>query len=127
MEGFYKVTPDRGLSFITATFFNPITKEIRTECTRDYDYADCSHDNENLYRMPVDLEVQTLYYRYIGYITIGDQVEVYKGRKVPIGTKGTVVRRYPVQDRYNRWVADYVELDNGEKTNVLNCRYAEGD
>lgn len=127
MEGFYKVVPNNGGTYITAVFFNPTTKEIRDKCVRDYDYSDCSRDNDELYYMPVNQEVRRQYLRFIGYIQEGDLIRVFKGRKVPIGTIARVERRYPIYDRYRRHVADYVQLDNGMTTNVLNCEYAEAD
>ena len=45
----YKVSPNDGGTFITADFFNPITGEEKNLCIRDYDYADCSRDNDELY------------------------------------------------------------------------------
>ena len=50
--------PDRvksGGSYVTAEFYNPTTGETRSECVRDYDYGDCSRDNDELYNMPFNM------------------------------------------------------------------------
>lgn len=119
---FYKVKQEGG-TFIVATFFNPITKEVKTECVRDYDYADGSRDNDELYYMPIDEMVERIFKRDIlGLIQIGDRVEVVKGRKLPIGTIGTVAKVYDWRDRYGRKQATYAVLEDGQKTNVNNLR-----
>ena len=48
MEGFFKVKQSGG-SYVVAVFYNPYTGETRSECVRDYDYGDCSRDNDELY------------------------------------------------------------------------------
>jgi len=98
MEGFFKVDQSGG-SYVTAEFYNPTTGETRSECVRDYDYGDCSRDNDELYNMPIDKEVRTLWLHSRGQILAGDTVEVVKGRKVPRGTIATVksIRPYRLQ------------------------------
>ena len=102
MEGFFKVKQSGG-SYVVAVFYNPYTGETRSECVRDYDYGDCSRDNDELY-------------------LAGDTVEVFKGRKVPKGTIATVKSIRPYYDRYGRWVADYAYFTDGQRTNIENCR-----
>ena len=125
MDGFKKVAQDGG-TYVVATFYNPETKEVKTKCVRDYDYADCSRDDDDLYCMPIDEQACRDYKHYCGMILQDDLVEVVKGRKVPIGTQGRVVKIRQVNDRYGRWVADYVDLDNGYSTNVANCKMIGG-
>ena len=84
MEGFFKVKQSGG-SYVVAVFYNPYTGETRSECVRDYDYGDCSRDNDELYNMPIDEEVRSLWLHSQGQILAGDTVEVFKGRKVPRG------------------------------------------
>lgn len=119
-QGFFKVHEGGG-SFVTATFFNPETKEYFTACVRDYDYADGSRDNDELYYMPINENARREWLHYNGVILPGDVVKVVKGRKVPIGTTGTVINKKPYFDRYGRQVATYVYLDNGQRTNENNC------
>lgn len=121
---FYKVSQSGG-SYVVGTFFNPVTKEEKTETLRDYDYCDCSRDNEALYVMPINEEAKKLWMRFNGILTEGDTVKVVKGRKVRIGTVAVVVKIRPVYDRYGRWVADYAVLSTGEQTSISNCEIFE--
>ena len=120
---------EAGGTYVTALFWNPDTKETKSVCVRDYDYADCSRDNDELYHMAINEEMRKSYYAYVahsvGRAVEGDLVEVYKGRKVPKGTRGIVVNIKAITDRYGRWVADYVYLDNGYKTNMDNCKLVQ--
>ena len=50
---FYKVRQEGG-SYVVATLYNPITKESKTICVRDYDYFDCSRDNDKIYYMDIN-------------------------------------------------------------------------
>ena len=84
-EGFYKVSQSGG-TYVTATFFNPCTLEEYSKCVRDYDYADCSRDDDELYYMDIDKNAERAWKHHNGEILWGDEVKVVKGRKVPIGT-----------------------------------------
>ena len=79
MEGFFKVNQSGG-SYVTAEFYNPTTGETRSECVRDYDYGDCSRDNDELYNMPIDKEVRTLWLAHalleVAYAQQGGLVDV---------------------------------------------------
>ena len=119
-EGFYKVFQSGG-SYVTADFFNPTTKEEYSVCVRDYDYFDCSRDNDELYHMEINEDVEKEWRHFKGEILVGDVVKVVKGRKIPHGTIGTVKAIYPYKDCYNRWIADYVYFVEGGKTNIQNC------
>lgn len=116
----YKVNQD-GYSYITAMLFNPVTKEHKTVCVRDYDYADGSRDNEEVYNMPIEEEAVKAWNRHLGIISVGDTIKVVKGRKVKIGTIAEVVDMYDWKDRYGRAQTRYAVLDTGEKTSVTNC------
>ena len=120
-NGFFKVEQSGG-SFITATFFNPETKEEFSQCVADADEP--RRDDWELYKMDIDKDAKRAWKRHHGVLQVGDVVEVFKGRKVPIGTKGIIKGERFVRDRYGRCVALYVVLDNGYSTNVDNCRYA---
>ncbi len=120
MEGFYKVSESGG-TFVTGIFYNPETKEERHEVLRDYDYSDGSRDNDELYYMQINKKVRWQWLHAKGVIQTGDTVKVVKGRKVPIGTVAKVTDKKPFYDRYRRWQADYLYLDNGMKTNCNNC------
>ena len=121
LDGFKKIRQNGG-TYVTATFWNEITGEVKTLCVRDYDYDDCSRDIDELYYMPVDEEAEKKHGHTIGCLYAGDTVEVFKGRKVPVGTIAEIEKIYAVKDRYGRWVADYALLSNGMRTNIDNCR-----
>ena len=119
---FYKVAQSGG-SFVVATLFNPITYEADSVVVRDYEYGDCSRDNDEVYDMPIDKEVWKIWQHHLGHIVPGDTVEVVKGRKIPIGYTGKVKQIKPIYDRYDRWVADYVYFEEyGKKTNITNVK-----
>lgn len=118
---FYKVEQSGG-TFVTGTFFNPVTKEEKREVLRDYDYADCSRDNDELYFLPIDKEVQKVWMHHHGQIVAGDTVEVVKGRKLPIGYKGIVKEIKPFRDKYGRTQCHYAYFTDGSKTNIDNCK-----
>lgn len=119
-EGFFKVCQSGG-SYVVATFFNPETCEEITKCVRDYDYADCSRDDDELYYMPIDQAARRAYFRHCGYIQEGDLVRVVKGRKVPIGTEAVVTEIRHWRDAYGRIQTVYAYLDNGMRTSIDNC------
>ena len=119
-EGYFKVAESGG-TFVVGTFFNPVTKDSYTEVLRDYDYADGSRDNDELYYMEINEEARRAWKHCNGQILEGDMVMVCKGRKVPIGTHGIVKRIVPYKDRYGRIQAYYAYLDNDIKVNVDNC------
>ena len=118
---FYKVSHNGG-TYVTGLFFNPVTRETRLERLRDYDYDDCRNDNDELYYMPINEEAARLYRRHIGLVEAGDLVEVVKGRKMPIGYVGRVVRVYDWKDCYGRVQATYAVFEDGQKTSVWNCK-----
>lgn len=117
---FYKVGQSGG-GYIVAYFYNPVTQETKTACVRDYDYFDCSRDNDALYNMPIDKEAAELYRKHNGVIAAGDIVKVVKGRKIKVGTIAKVKRVFDYCDCYGRAVARYAVFEDGQKTNVNNC------
>ena len=118
---FYKVNQTGG-TYVTALFFNPVTRETKSVLARDYDYSDCSRDNDEVYYMPIDREAAEIYRKHIGIVAAGDTVEVIKGRKVPLGTVAKVARVYDWRDCYGRVRATYAVFEDGQKTSVYNCR-----
>ena len=122
-DGFFKVGQSGG-TFVVATFYNPMTDEEFTKCVRDYEYADCSRDDDDLYYMDIVDESHPAYRKYMhkhGHFLPGDTVFVYKGRKIPVGYSGKVAKIRAIKDRYGRWVADYVVFEDGQQTNKENC------
>lgn len=126
-EGFYLVSTD-GFSVTYGVFFNPTTKERFTK--RIWDNDDWRVENEAevqaLRMLPRPTEaVMKAYYRFIGEIQVGDLVEVYKGRKIPKGYRGVVVKIWNWRDQYGRSQTTYVNFPDGQKTNIANCRLVE--
>ena len=126
-EGFYLVNTD-GFSVTYGTFFNPTTKERFTK--RIWDNDDWRVENEPevqaLRALPYASEaVMRAYYRFIGKIQVGDLVEVYKGRKIPKGYRGEVVKIWTWYDQYRRPQTTYVVFPDGQKTSISNCRLVE--
>ena len=119
---FYKVHTS-GYSLTIATFYNPITKESFSKKIWDIDDDRLlwDEDIQELYNMPIDKEVQRMYYHHDGKILDGDIVKVVKGRKIPIGYIGKVEKIKPFYDKYKRWQADYIYFVDGKKTNINNC------
>ena len=115
-----KISQEGG-SYITARFFNIETLEEAGFTVRDYDYADCRNDDDDLYYMTIDFEAIKKYKRSRGIIQEGDRVMIVKGRKFPAGTVKTVRKIYPFKDRYGRWIADYAYFTDGTKCNIENC------
>ena len=102
MTGFYKVA-ESGRTLVTGIFYNPETKEERFETLRDYDYSDCSRDNDELYYMLINEKVRWQWNRDRSIIQKGNEIKVAKGRKVLIGTVSKVIDIKPFYDKYNRW------------------------
>ena len=121
---FYKVAQTNG-SYVVAVFFNPITNEVKRELVRDYDYSDCSRDNDELYYMEIDKEAERAWLHFNGDILVGDTVEVIKGRTLEHGFQGTVRKVCDFKDRYGRYVATYLYFEDGGKINKDNCKLIE--
>lgn len=117
----FKKIMQTGGTYVVATFYDPETKETMTKCVRDYDYSDCSRDDDELYYMPIDDEALRMYRHDNGIISIGDTVKVVKGRTIEHGFIGKVTNIRPCTDKYGRWLADYVYFDDGRKININNC------
>jgi len=120
MDGFKKVAQTGG-SYVVATFYNPDTNEVKTKCVRDYDYADCSRDDDELYNMPIDEDAKVAYCHSLGVILVGDMARVVKGRTIEHGFVGEVIDKRDYKDRYGRFVAEYIYFNDGRKININNC------
>ena len=75
------------------------------------------------YRMATKEEKQ-LYYMKKGHLFKGQEVEIVKGRKLPIGSKHIIKSfyRYNVAGTYGHCYTDYVVFEDGTKTDVMNIR-----
>ena len=117
---FYKVSHTGG-TYVTGMFFNPVTGEEKSELLRDYDYSDCSRDNDELYYMPIDEEVRTAWLHTRGVILVRDQAKVVKSRTIEHGFVGTIRAIHDFTDRYGRTQATYLYFTDGRKINKNNC------
>ena len=124
-NGFYKVGENNG-GVCVGYFFNPDTKESFSKITWDIDrpYINDYEEIEILRYLPINEDVKKIWKRHNEILQEGDRIEVYKGRKVPKGTIAVITAIKPFYDKYHRWQCDYAYLDNGMKTNILNCKYA---
>ena len=118
-ENGWRKIGQHGGSFVVAKLFNILTGDEDSVVVRDYDYSDCSRDNDYWYDMPVDKDAQQMYNRKHFIITEGDTVMVIKGRKLPHGHVGIVTKIREIR-RYGRWVANYVCFSDGKQTNIEN-------
>ncbi len=118
-NGFFKVSHEGG-SLVTANFYNPETKETIHKVVRDYDYSDCSRDDDELYNMPINEEIKKIWLHDRGIIQVGDRVKVVKGRTLPHGSVLTVRAKYDYKDQYKRYVATYLYFEEGGKINENN-------
>lgn len=118
--GYFKVKQSRG-SLVTATFYNPETCDEISEAMRDYDYSDCSRDNDDLYYMKVDERVSRLWRHRNGEILVNDIARVAKGHKLPIGKTGRVKEIKPIYNKYHRFVCSYIYFEDGSRTDYANC------
>lgn len=124
LAGYRKVLHEGG-TFVFGGFYNPETKDFTTRCIRDYDYSDCSRDDDDLYYMEIDEEAVRKMKHDQGFILEGDLVVVYKGRNVRIGTIGYIREIKPWKDKYGRTQSYKVTLSGGERTYLHNVRLLE--
>ena len=121
-DGWRKISQDHG-SYEHAHLFNVKTGETVSVCVYDWDEP----RNEDLfwYHASIDDDAHMMWARKNGVIIPGLRAKVVKGRKVPIGFSGLVMKIRKVYDRYDRWVANYVVFEDGTSTNIDNCVLAE--
>ena len=119
INGFYKVN-ENGYSLTEATFYNPDTGESFSKIVWDMDDDRVCWEAGEYRDLSINNKVARLWKRHNGVIQDGDKVMVVSGRKVPIGTVSYVREIKPIHDRYGRWVADYVYMENGMRTNIKN-------
>lgn len=137
LAGFRKIGTDVSLSLVHAVMWNPETKECIRVTVDDYDYTypDGPFMAESIRKYGL-AEVECIRGASIDAVAlrdfnvhhnvafVGAEVEVTRGRKIPIGTKGHITRIRDIHDRYGRQVATYADIDgaDGERhsTSVTN-------
>ena len=127
-KGFYKVAENNG-GVCTGVFFNPETLETFSKITWDIDrpYINDDEEIEILRYLPINENIRKIYLHHIGRILEGDKVEVFKGRKIPVGYQNIVKEIKPFYDKYGRWQANYIYFADGQRTNYDNCRLVEAN
>jgi hypothetical protein len=134
----YKKIMHTGGSLIRCTLYNPNTKKVVDFIVDDYEYdygdglVNRDYDLETLeyirYNMQIDSEALKHYKKHVlKEITEGSKVEVIKGKKYPIGLRGTVkkIYTYIVPNTYNKVRVQYAILETGEKINIDNIKLIE--
>lgn len=137
VRDFVKVDTEYGGGLKKAVMFNPNSKDVKKITVDDTEYSygmgllDYEYGIENLdklYNMKIKSEFYKDYMESMGIVIEGTQVEVAKGRKYKIGTKGTVINKYDIKDKYRRYLATYVTVktvdDEIIKINVNNLKIA---
>ena len=80
-------------------------------------------DEVSEYAVASEEEVKE-FYRERNYLFIGDEVEIIKGKKFPIGEHKIVkyFYTYTVPGTYGHKETDYVVFEDGTKTNIVNVK-----
>lgn len=136
LAGYHKVEEDYRYSLKHVTLFDGDHETTITVDDNEYDYRDAEHssphvartigehpglDTDALYHAPIEHDWRLKWKAWRNEPEPGLHVTIIKGRRK--GGHGTVTRVYPIRNVYGAWVADYVELDNGTRTNANNCEY----
>ena len=133
----YKKIMHTGGSLIVCKLYNPNTKKVADFTVDDYEYdygdglINRDYDLQTLEyirHMLIDPEALKHYKIHVlKEITEGAQVEVVRGKKYPIGLRGTVkeIYTYIVPNTYNKVRVQYAILNSGEKINVKNLKLIE--
>ena len=133
----YKKIVHTGGSLIVCKLYNPNSKKVASFVVDDYEYTygegliSRDYDLETLEyirHMPIDSEALNHYKNHVlKEITEGSVVEVIKGKKYPIGLRGTVIGFYTyiVPNTCGKVRVQYAILNSGEKINVKNLKLIE--
>ncbi len=130
----YKKIMHTGGSLVRCTLYNPNTQKTVNFIVDDYEYQygdgliNRDYDLQTLEyirNMRIDPEALKHYRHHVlKEISTGSEVEVVRGRKYPIGLRGTVKELYVhvVPNTYNKVKVQYAVLDTGERINVKNLK-----
>ena len=143
IDGFVKVSRDYSARIWFVSLWNPETKEFKTVACEDTDYDrptmgmvsgeyDAHTRMYMLAKMPFfggSKEVKDAYESWnyqqnvkANHIMVGMTIEVVKGRKYPIGTRGVVKGFSSYCDRYGREHTRYVVTTDGKRIPQQNCK-----
>lgn len=123
VKDFYKVA-ENGRTYVSAIFFNPITKEEFSSTIYDYEDIRVQISAGELYSMPINEEIRKMWLHKNGIIQIGDLVVIARGRKFK-GEQKRVVKEftYSISGMYGRSYGDieYLVFEDGTKVAKHNC------
>ena len=123
MKNFYKVATN-GNSYVSAIFFNPVTKEEFSRTIYDYEDERTQIEAGDLYSMEINEDVKKMWCHKHNIIQIGDLVQINRGRKFK-GEQKRVVREftYQINGMYGRSYGDvqYLVFDDNTKVAKENC------
>lgn len=126
-QGYYKVN-EYGNSYVTATFFNPITKDHYKVTIYDYDDDRVRIFAGEHYDAQINQDARKAWLHFIGAIQIGDLVKIVKGRKFKGEVKKVVKEfTYKIDGMYGRCYGDveYLVFDDGTKVARNNCELVQ--
>ena len=126
-QGYYKVN-EYGNSYVTATFFNPITKEHYNVTIYDYDDDRVRIFAGEHYDVQINQDVRKAWLHFVGVIQIGDLVQINRGRKFK-GEQKRVARTftYHIDGMYSRSYSEveYLVFEDGTKVAEHNCELVQ--
>lgn len=120
LENFYIISQS-GFSMTTTLIFNIKTYERKAYITWDIDNAYYEEINKDVAKLPrATKQIKDLYEHHMGFIKIGDLVQVVKGRKL----KGECKR---VANTFDYKISDYNSIpylvfEDGTKVSEYNCK-----
>lgn len=124
VNGFYKVST-RGYSYVTATFYNPITNEEFVKTIWNADDERIEREAGEYYSLPElddtdPIKIQWLHKH--GIILEGDKVIIKRGRKMKNEIKRVKSKyTYVVNGTYGHGDVDYLRFTDGTKCAEHNC------
>lgn len=107
-----------------ATMWNPLTDESFTFIADDIDRPATEFPYRGVTgwkRFGGSVEVEAMWNRKHGIVSVGDVVEVYKGRKFPKGMRATVASFWTWHGNYGK-TAEYVVTTDGDRIPMGNVR-----
>lgn len=80
------------------------------------------------YREATEEEVKE-FYRRLNFLSVGDEVVIIKGRKIPVGEHKVIkgFSRFVVPNTYGKRYTDYVHFTDGTRTDIRNVKNVKAD
>ena len=122
-SGFVVANVDGG-GVVVVTMWNPLTDESMSFIADDIDRPASEFHYSYVIgwkRFGGSAEVRNLWNRKHGIVSVGDEVEVFKGRKFPKGMRATVASFWTWHGDYGK-TAEYVVTTDGDRIPKGNVR-----